>query len=141
MVAIKARRLVCFAIASIAPETFATSASALPTAPSRVSMRPTASISSAICLTAPSTAPRDAVIGGHHRLGGLLQMSETLRLVADPARDFLHVAGDVGEFDAEAADAVRKAVDQALGVRGSSGHFSKSCGLRDRHRCFPPVRD
>jgi len=50
------------AIASIALETFATSDSAEDTEPSRSSMRPTASTSSAICFTAVSTAVRDWVI-------------------------------------------------------------------------------
>ena len=50
------------AIASIEPETFATCDSAEETAPSRLSIRPTASISSAMCCTAVSTAVRDCVI-------------------------------------------------------------------------------
>ena len=62
MVALSASRLVCLAIASIEVETFATPASAEETAPSRLSMRPTASISSAMCRTAVSTAVRDWVI-------------------------------------------------------------------------------
>ena len=59
IVALSASRLVCFAIASIEPETFATCDRAEPTALSRASMRPTASTSSAMCLTAVSTALRD----------------------------------------------------------------------------------
>ena len=62
MVAFSASRLVCFAIASIEPETLATWESAEDTAPSLFSMRPTASISSAMCLTAVSTASRDWVM-------------------------------------------------------------------------------
>ena len=62
MVALSANRLVCLAIASIDPETFATCASAVPTDPSRASMRPTAATSSAMCRTAVSTAARDWVI-------------------------------------------------------------------------------
>ena len=80
-------------------------------------MRPTASISSAICWTAVSTAARDcvisptaavvavctacealgdAVIGGDHGLGGFLQMAEPVGLTGDAARDFLQISGDVG---------------------------------------------
>jgi hypothetical protein len=127
------------AIASIDPDTLATCASALPTAPSLVSIRPTASISSAICLTAVSTAARDwvisptaavgrrlhrlrgvgdIVVGGDHRLGGLLQMSEPLRLGGNAVSDLLHIAGDVGELDPEAADPVRELIDQPLARRG-----------------------
>ncbi len=62
MVAFSASRLVCLAIASIDPDTLATCASAVPTEPRRRSMRPTASINSAICWTAVSTAARDWVI-------------------------------------------------------------------------------
>ena len=104
MVALSASRLVCFAIASIEPETFATCDRAEPTALSRASMRPTASTSSAMCLTAViHRAARlndlhdgcgrgrlhrlrcvsDVAIGRDHRLGRLLQMVEPLRLVRD----------------------------------------------------------
>ena len=48
--------------AASAPVAFATSESAEETAPSRVSMRPTASISPAMWLTAVSTTARDWVI-------------------------------------------------------------------------------
>ena len=100
-------------------------------------MRPTASINSAMCWTAVSTAARDwvisptggrggrlhrlrragdIVIGGNHGLGGLLQMPEPFGLVGHPAGDFLQVSGNVGELDPEAADPVRKLIDQAFGV-------------------------
>ena len=59
----------------------------------------------------------DVVIGGDHGLGGLLQMAEPLRLTGDAAGDFLQIAGDVGELDAEAADAVGELIDQPLAVR------------------------
>jgi hypothetical protein len=62
MVAFSASRLVCLAIASIDPDTLATCVSAVPTEPRRSSMRPTASINSAMCRTAVSTAWRDCVM-------------------------------------------------------------------------------
>ena len=137
MVAFSASRLVCLAIASIEPDTLATCASAVPTEPSRRSMRPTASISAAICWTAVSTAARDwvisptaadgsglhrprrvgnLVIGRDHRLGGLLQMPEPVGLAGDTAGDFLQIACHVRELDAEAADPVRKLIDQTFAV-------------------------
>ncbi len=54
----------------------------------------------------------DAVIGRYHRLGGLLQMCKPLGLAGNATGDFLQIAGDVGEFDAEAADAVGELIDQ-----------------------------
>ena len=99
-------------------------------------MRPTASTSSAICLTAVSTAlrdcvisptaaewsrlhrlrgARDVVVGRDHGLGGLLQVVEPLGLVGDAACDLLDVAGDVGKLDAEAADAIGKLVNKTFG--------------------------
>ena len=62
MVALSASKLVCFAIASIEPDTFATCASAEPTALKRASIRSTAATSSEMWLTAVSTAPRDCAI-------------------------------------------------------------------------------
>ena len=59
----------------------------------------------------------DAVIGGDHGLGGFLQMTEPLGLAGDAARDLLQIAGDVGELDAEAADSVGELVDQPLADR------------------------
>jgi plasmid stabilization system protein ParE len=44
-------------------------------------------------------------------------MMEPLRLVGDAARDLLDIAGDISEFDAEAADAVGELVDQPFGQR------------------------
>jgi hypothetical protein len=41
-------------------------------------------------------------------------MSEALGLGRHAARDFLDVAGDVGELNAKAADAVGELVDQPL---------------------------
>ena len=43
-------------------------------------------------------------------------MSEPFGLTGDAAGDFLQVPGDVREFDPEAADPVRKLVDQTLAV-------------------------
>ena len=40
---------------------------------------------------------------------------EPFGLVRDAVCDFLDVAGDVGELDAEAADAVGELVDQTFG--------------------------
>ena len=59
MVAFSASRLVCLAIASIDPDTLATCASAVPTEPSRRSMRPTASISRRCA--GPPSPPRRAI--------------------------------------------------------------------------------
>ncbi len=47
-------------------------------------------------------------------------MTEPFRLSGDALRHFLHVAGDVGELDAEAADAVGELVDQAFAFGGRS---------------------
>ena len=44
-------------------------------------------------------------------------MSEPFGLAGDAAGDFLQIAGDVRELNPEAADPVRKLVDQALAVR------------------------
>src|SRR5882724_11289210 len=54
----------------------------------------------------------DAVIDGDHGLGGLLQMAEPVGLAGDAACHFPQIAGDVREFDAEAADPVGELVDQ-----------------------------
>ena len=45
-------------------------------------------------------------------------MSEPFGLVGDAAGDFLQVSGDVRELDPEAADPVRKLIDQTFAVRG-----------------------
>ena len=55
-------------------------------------------------------------------------MSEPLGLVGDAAGDFLQIAGDVGELDPEAADPVRKLIDQAFAVRGDGGGCSSLMG-------------
>jgi hypothetical protein len=59
-------------------------------------------------------------------------MVEPFRLVGDAVGDLLDVAGDVGELDPEAADAVGKLVDQPFGERpvGSSVH---DCKLGEGH--------
>ena len=79
----------------------------------------------------------DIVVGGNHGLGGLLQMPEPLGLVGDAAGDFLQISGDVGEFDPEAADPVRKLIDQTFAVRGDGCGTFQLDGLRNRHRCIP----
>jgi len=120
MVAFSANRLVCLAIASIDPDTLATCASAVPTEPRRASMRPTASISSAIMLHRcfhhdarlgdfPDRGRggrlhrprriRDIVIGRNHSLGGLVQMPEPVGLAGDAAGDFLQIACDIRKLD------------------------------------------
>ena len=43
-------------------------------------------------------------------------MSEPVGLAGDAAGDFLQIACDVGEFHAEAADPVRKLIDQTFAV-------------------------
>ena len=64
----------------------------------------------------------DVVIRGHHGLGGLLQMSEPLRLGRHAARDFLHIPGDIGKLDPEPADLARELIDQTLALgRGCGG--------------------
>ena len=65
----------------------------------------------------------DVVVGRNHGLGGLLQVAEPVRLRRDALRHFLHIAGDVGELDAEAADAVGELVDEALALRRRCGEF------------------
>ena len=71
----------------------------------------------------------DVVIGGDHRLCGLLQMSEALGLGGYAMGDFLHIAGDVGELDPEAADLVRKLIDQPLARRGGGCCRLQVCSL------------
>ena len=46
-------------------------------------------------------------------------MAEVLGLGRDALRHLLHIAGDVGEFDAEAADLVGELVDQPLACGGA----------------------
>ena len=90
-----------------------------------------------ISSTAPTTpiAPRwrrrDAVVGGDHRLGGPLQMSETIGLRRNPVRDFLDVARDVGKLDPETADPVGELIDEPLAVR------SARCDIILFHGCCP----
>ena len=130
--------MVCRAIASIDPETFATSASADPTEPRRcfdaadgfdqfgdmldrgfdrgARLRDFADGSGRRCLHRLRGAG-DAVIGGDHGLGGFLQVAEPVGLAGDAARHFLQIAGDVGELDAEAADPVGELIDQPLADR------------------------
>ena len=60
----------------------------------------------------------DVVVGGDHLLGGLLQMTETVRLARYTVGDFLDVARDIGKLDAEAADLVGELVDQPVAGRG-----------------------
>ena len=66
-------------------------------------------------------------------------MSESLRLVGNAARDLLDVAGDVGEFDPKATDAVGKLVDQPFSLAriGGSFHARK---LHNRHFGVSPGR-
>src|SRR5579859_4231579 len=59
-----------------------------------------------------------------------------LRLRRNPVRDFLHVAGDVGELDTEAADPAAELVDQPFALRSFGGHF-RCIRLRSRHRYAP----
>ena len=76
----------------------------------------------------------DAVIGGDHGLGGFLQLPEPVGLAGNPPRHFLQVAGDVGEFDAEAADPVGELIDQPFaGRRRRRGGF-RFRGWSCRHR-------
>ena len=139
MVAFSASRLVCFAIASIDPDTLATCASAVPTAPRRVfdaadrldqfgdvldrGLHRGARLGDFVDGGGRGGLHRlrgagDIVIGGNHGLGGLLQMPEPLGLAGDAAGDFLQISGDVGKLDPEAADPVRKLIDQTFAVRG-----------------------
>jgi hypothetical protein len=62
-------------------------------------------------------SPTAAVIGGDHRFRGFLQMTKPVGLAGDAARDFLEVAGDIGEFDPEAADPIGKLVHQPFAGR------------------------
>ncbi|OIQ65239.1 hypothetical protein GALL_532040 [mine drainage metagenome] len=81
---------------------------------------------------------RDIVVGGDHRLGGLLQMPETVGLGGNTPGDFLQVSCDIREFNPQAADPVRKLVDQAFAIRGHGRSAVLSCGLSNRHRRIPP---
>jgi len=74
----------------------------------------------------------DVVIGRDHCLGRLLQAVEPLRLVRDAACDLLDVAGDVGKFHPEAADAVGQLVNEPFGQRPARISF-QHCKLHDRH--------
>jgi hypothetical protein len=74
------------------------------------------------------------VVGGDHRLGGLLQMPESLGLAGYPPRHFLQVSRDVGEFDPKGADPVGELIDQAFAGRGSGFGAFQSCGLCHRYR-------
>ncbi len=74
------------------------------------------------------------MVGGDHRLGGLLQMAETVRLARYAVGDFLDVTGDIGELDAEAADPVGELIDQPVAVRAPM-----LFGLRHRHSCTCPA--
>ncbi|GAC1347311.1 MAG: hypothetical protein NVSMB20_22570 [Bradyrhizobium sp.] len=58
----------------------------------------------------------DIVIGRNHSLGGLLQMPKPLGLGGDAAGDFLQVSSHVRKLDPQAADPVRKLIDQTLGI-------------------------
>src|SRR5436190_17448670 len=138
IVALSASRLVCFAIASIEPETFATCDRAEPTALSRASMRPTrfdefgdvldgrihraARLNDLYDGCGRGRLHRlrcigDLAVGRDHCLGRLLQVVEPLRLVGDAACDLLDVAGDIGKLHAEPADAVGKLVNESFGQR------------------------
>jgi hypothetical protein len=79
-------------------------------------------------LTAVSTALRDCAISPT----AADEVMEPFRLAGDAARDFLDIAGDVGELDAEAADAVGELVDQPFGQR-SVGSGVQYCKLCDGH--------
>ena len=57
------------------------------------------------------------MIGGDHRLGGLLQMAEPVRLARYAVGDVLHITRDVGKLDAEAADPVGELIDQPVAGR------------------------
>src|SRR5260370_28195244 len=77
------------------------------------------------------------VIGGDHRLGGLLQMAEVIGLARYPAGDLLQVPRDVGELDPKRADPAGKLIDQTFAWRRSGCSAFQWCELRYRHRCFP----
>src|SRR6202012_2067360 len=66
-----------------------------------------------LCLT---SGPVDLAISGHHRLRGLLQLLELGRLVRDPRRHFLEVAGDVGHLDPQGTDAPCQLGDQMRAI-------------------------
>jgi hypothetical protein len=72
----------------------------------------------------------DVMVGGDHLLGGLLQMAKTVRLARYAVGDVLHVARDVGELDAKAADLVGKLIDQPV-----AGRRHMLFGLSCRH-CY-----
>ena len=79
----------------------------------------------------------DIVVGRNHGLGGLLQMPEPIGLVGDPAGDLLQISGDVRKLDPEAADPVRKLIDQAFAVRRHGRSAVRLDGLCNRHHCIP----
>jgi hypothetical protein len=65
-------------------------------------------------------------------------MSEPLGLAGYPAGHLLQVSGHVRELNPEAADPVRKLVDQTFAIRGDGHGTVHYCGLCNRHRCIPP---
>ena len=72
------------------------------------------------------------MIGRDHRLGGLLEVVEPLRLVRDAVCHFLDIASDVGEFHAKAANTIGELIDQPLGKR-PVGAGVQYCKLYDGH--------
>ena len=65
-----------------------------------------------------------------HGFGGALQVPEAARLIRDPTGHVLQIAGDVGEFDAKAADLVGQLVDKTGTVQS---WLVKLCGRRRKH--------
>ena len=65
-------------------------------------------------------------------------MPEAIGLVGDPAGDFLQISRDVRKLNPEAADPVRKLIDQAFGIRGDGRSAFQLYRLRNRHRRIPP---
>ena len=63
-------------------------------------------------------------------------MPEPLGLVGYAAGDLPQISSHVRELNPEAADSVRKLVDQAFAIRVSGGRFDLQ-GLCNRHRYVP----
>ncbi len=130
----------------------------VPTEPSRASMRPTASTSSAIWLDrGVDRGARlrdlaggrgrgrlnrlrcvgDVVVGRDHRLGGLLQVVEPLRLARDAAGDFLRRCRATSASSTPRPPiAVGKLIDEPLG-QGPAG-LGFNCKLHDAARASQP---
>jgi hypothetical protein len=66
-------------------------------------------------------------------------VTPSIGLAGYPAGDFLQISRDVRELNPEAADLVRKLIDQTFAIRGDGRRTFQLYGVRNRNRCIPPV--